>query len=559
MAINALMLVLPIYMMQVYDRVLTSHSMETLVLLTVMAISALFVMAALEVVRSRLMVRLGTWLDAKLGGALLTGDVAMALQRTNVNSAQGLRDLAVFRGFLTGPSVFALLDAPWVPLFLGVLFILHPVLGWLSTVGAVVLFALALVSEHVMREPTQLAGGAARDAQNHADLFVRNANVVDAMGMMPNLVRRWQAANEKSYVLHGSASDQMGFIAAASKFLRMALQTVILAAGAWLAAQHEASGGAIAGAGIIMGRALGPVDQLIGSWKGIVVARDSYQRMKALLAMTPPRGARTKLPAPKGHLTLENIVFIQPGHREPVIKGISFEVPPGEMLAVIGASAAGKSTLAQLIIGNWRPFRGNIRLDGADLTTWDADQLGRHLGYLPQDVELFDGTVRDNIARLGEGTDEAVIDAAQRASVHEMILKMPDGYDTQIGDGGSSLSGGQRQRIALARALYGNPKLVVLDEPDASLDSGAENRLIQTLLGLKGKATVVLITHRLSLLNLADKVLMVRNGLVEAFGPRSEVVARLTGVVVSAPQPAAAAAKPVAKPMGPVLVQGGRK
>ena len=370
MAINALMLVMPIYMMQVYDRVLTSRSMETLMLLTVMALGALLVMAALEVVRSRLMVRLGTWLDAKLGGQLLTGDVAMALQRSNVNSAQGLRDLAVFRGFLTGHSVFALLDAPWVPLFLGVLFLLHPALGWLSTVGAVVLFALALLSEHVMREPTQRAGEAAREAQNHADLFVRNANVVDAMGMMPNLVRRWQAANEKSYVLHGSASDQMGFIAALSKFFRMALQTVILATGAWLAAQHEASGGAIAGAGIIMGRALGPVDQLIGSWKGIVVARDSYQRLKALLAATPVRGAKTQLPAPKGHLSLENIVFIQPGHREPVIKGVSFDIPAGEMLAVIGASAAGKSTLAQLIIGNWRPFRGNVRLDGADLTTW---------------------------------------------------------------------------------------------------------------------------------------------------------------------------------------------
>ncbi|MBV8650886.1 MAG: type I secretion system permease/ATPase [Alphaproteobacteria bacterium] len=562
-AINALMLVMPIYMMQVYDRVLTSHSMETLMLLTVIALGAMFVMAALEVVRSRLMVRLASWLDDKLGGPLLTGDIALSVHRSNSASAQGLRDLAVFRTFLTGPSVFALLDAPWVPLFLVVLFLLHPAIGWLSTIGAVVLFALALASEEVMREPTQRAGIAAREAQSHADLFVRNANVVDAMGMMPNLVRRWQAANEKSYQQQASASDLMGLIAAASKFLRMALQTVILATGAWLAAQHEASGGAIAGAGIIMGRALGPVDQLIGSWKGILVARDSYQRLKALLAAAPPRGVRTKLPVPKGLLTLENVVFIQPNHREPVIKGVSFEVPPGEMLAVIGASAAGKSTLAQLIIGNWRPFRGNIRIDGADLSTWDADQLGRYLGYLPQDVELFDGTVRDNIARLGDGPDEAVIDAAQRASVHEMILKMPEGYDTQIGDGGSSLSGGQRQRIALARALYGHPKLVVLDEPDASLDSGAENRLIQTLLGLKGKATVVLITHRLSLLNLADKVLMLRNGMVEAFGPRNEVVQRLTGVVVNAPRPVdaapAQAPAPAAKPMGPVLVQGGRK
>jgi PrtD family type I secretion system ABC transporter len=549
-------------MMQVYDRVMSSRSIETLLLLTLMATVALVVQGALEVVRSRLMVRVSNWLDARLGGELLVGDIALALQRTGFRSAGGLRDLATFRGFLTGPNVFPILDAPWVPIYLIVIFILHPVLGWISSLGAGALFALAFFSERLTREAGQRGGQAARDAQLQADLFVRNANVVEAMGMMPNLIQRWQAANRTAFQLQGAASDQMGVIAAVSRFLRMLLQTVMLGTGTYLAIEHEATGGAIMGASIIMGRALAPVEQAIGAWKALVGARIAYQRLKALLEATPPRGEKTQLPAPAGHLSLEGVVFAQQGHKEPVIKNVSFELPAGEMLAVIGASAAGKSTLAQLIVGNWKPHRGQVRLDGADLANWDADQLGRYLGYLPQDVELFDGTVRDNIARLGPGSDDEVIEAAQNACVHEMILRMPEGYDTPIGNGGSALSGGQRQRIALARALFGDPKLIVLDEPDASLDSGAENRLVETLMGLKGKATVILITHRLSLLNLADRVLMMRGGAVEAYGTRAEVVARLTGVVVNAPTPAQGPtmrlqAAPSAGPM--TVVQGGRR
>jgi PrtD family type I secretion system ABC transporter len=577
MAVNVLMLVSPVYMMQVYDRVVPSGSMETLVLLTVMALGALLVMMALEIIRGQLMVRIGSWLDGRLGGELLTADIVSALQRSGARSAGGLRDLAAFQSFITGQHVCSMLDAPWTPLFIGVLFLLHPLFGSLALAGVVILFGLAYVSEVLIHEPMRRASEASREARAQADLFVRNANVVDAMGMMPQLVQRWQAANQKAFFLQGAASGKMGAISAVSRFVRAALQTLSLAVGAYLAVRHEATGGAIVGAAMLMGKTLSPVEQAISAWKDLVVARVAYGRLRALLAVVPMRGTKTELPAPSGRLTLENVVFAQPGEKgpgekgpgekeagenEPVIRGVSFEVAAGEMLAIIGASAAGKSTLAQIIIGNWRPQRGTVRLDGADLATWDADKLGRHLGYLPQDIELFDGTVRDNIARLGGGSDDAVIDAATEASVHEMILRMPKGYDTEIGNGGSALSGGQRQRIALARALYGDPKLIVLDEPDASLDSNAEHRLIQTLAGLKGKATVVLITHRLSLLNLADKVLMMRNGAVEAFGTRAEVVARLTGVVVNAPAPGSLLPNrggPIVSQSGPVLLQGGRR
>jgi PrtD family type I secretion system ABC transporter len=311
--------------------------------------------------------------------------------------------------------------------------------------------------------------------------------------------------------------------------VRVTLQSVILGAGAYLTVQHEASGGVMIGASIILGRALAPVEQAIGAWKGLVAARGAYARLKAELLATPVRGLRTSLPAPEGRLRLESVVFAPPGVKEAVIKNVSFELAAGETVAMIGPSAAGKTTLARLIVGNWQPQRGNVRLDGADISNWEADELGPHVGYLPQDIELFAGTVRDNIARMGGGEDAAVIEAAKNADVHEMILDLPNGYETEIGDGGAWLSGGQRQRIALARALYGNPKLVVLDEPSSSLDAAAELRMIQTLAALKGKSTVVLVTHRLNILALADKVMILRGGAIEAFGPRDEVMARSPG------------------------------
>jgi len=528
MAINLLLLAAPIYMMQVYDRVLASRSIETLTMLTLMLMLAFLVMGALEFLRGRVMVGVSRWLDERLGPEVLTGDIIAALRRSGWRSSQGLRDLAVFRTFLTGPGVFPIMDAPWAPLFLAVLFLLHPLLGIIGTLGAIVLFALALANEIFTRNPLHRAGAAARNGQQQADMAVRNADVVEAMGMLPALVERWRRMNADVLTLQATAGDRAGLISALSKIVRMALQSIILGAGAYLTIEHEASGGVMIGASIILGRALSPVEQAITAWKGLIGARGAYGRLKAQLITTPERGLRTSLPTPEGHLDLEGVVFAPPGVKEPVIKNVSFALDAGETVALIGPSAAGKTTLARLIVGNWQPQRGNVRIDGADLSIWEPDELGPHVGYLPQDVELFAGTVRDNIARMGDGSDEAVIDAAKKADVHEMILDLPQGYDTEIGDGGAWLSGGQRQRIGLARALYGEPRLLVLDEPSSSLDTMAENRLIETLAALKGKTTVVLVTHRLNLLGLADKVLLLRNGAVGSFGPRDEVMARLS-------------------------------
>ena len=536
MAINVLVLASPIYMMQLYDRVLSSHSMDTLLLLTLIVMFAFAVMAGLEWVRSRLMVRVSSWLDHRLGGEVLTGSIVSALRHGSDHSAQSLRDLATFRSFLTGPSLFPILDAPWAPIFLLVIFLLHPLLGLIATIGALALFGLAVLNEVATRKPLQAAGTALRAAQYQADASVRNADVIEAMGMMPHLVRRWQKRNADAVALQATAGDRVALVTSTTKFVRIAVQSLILGAGAYLVVQHEATGGVMMGASIILGRALAPVEQMVGGWRSLVAARAAFQRVREVLAASPPRQVHTQLPAPIGRISVEGVVFTPAGAKEPVIKGINFEVQPGEALALIGPSAAGKTTLVRLIVGNWVPQRGAVRLDGAELHTWDSDALGPHIGYLPQDVELFSGTVRDNIARMGEGPDELVIEAAQRAQAHEMILELANGYDTEIGDGGAFLSGGQRQRIGLARALYGRPKIIVLDEPNASLDSAAENRLMQTLFQLKEqKTTIILITHRLNLVSVADKVLLMKGGMVESFGTRDEVMSKLTRAVASGP------------------------
>jgi PrtD family type I secretion system ABC transporter len=534
-AINVLILASPFYMMQVYDRVLNSRSLETLLLITLITLFAFATMGALEWVRSQLMTQISLWLDRRLGGEVLAAAIGAAVRHGGDRSAQGLRDLAAVRLFLTGPSLFPILDAPWVPLFLIVNFMLHPWLGALSTVGAVSLFGLAYVSERTTRRLTHEAAAAARGAQAQADMGVRNADVVQAMGMADALIARWRKTNGEAIGRQAQANDKTAILTAATKFLRTALQSLALGLGAWLVIEREATGGVMIGASIIMGRALAPVEMAIGGWRGLLAARHAFEQVKRLLAIRPSGPPQTRLPAPVGHLAVEAAVFAPPGLKEPVIKGVSFNLRAGETLAIIGPSAAGKSTLARLIVGSWVPQRGQVKIDGADLTLWDSSNLGPHIGYLPQDVELFAGTVRENIARLGDGADELVIDAAKRAHAHEIILELPNGYDTQIGDGGAFLSGGQRQRVGLARALYGAPKLVVLDEPNASLDSAAENRLLQTLFELKElNTTLVLITHKINLVNVADKVLVLKSGTIDLFGPRDAVVAKLTRAISAA-------------------------
>ena len=530
LCINLLMLVTPLYMLQIFDRVLSSRSTDTLLFLTLIAGIALLTLGVLEAVRNSVMVRLGTWLDQHLSGAVLTGSVVATLQRGRDPSIQGLRDLSTFRTFLTGPAIFPIMDAPWTPIFLAVIFLLHPLLGWLSLAGALVLFALALSNEFATRKLLQEAGGTAVRALGQAEAAVRNADVVEAMGMMPGLVRRWRQRNAETLTLQARASGRSGKITAISKFVRQFLQVGILGVGAWLVLGDEMTPGAMIAGSILMGRALAPVDMAINSWKSAVTARSAYGRIKRQLDETPPRGKSMPLPAPRGEVRVAGLAYVHPGASEPVLRGVTFQLEPREALGIIGPTAAGKTTLARVLVGNLPPRAGYARLDGVDLAQWDPEDLGRHIGYLPQDVELFIGTVRENIARMGEGDPEEVVAAARLAGVHEMILRLVGGYDTEIGDRGAVLSGGQRQQIALARAVYGRPKFVVLDEPSASLDHIGEEALLKTIGTLKeGGATLVVIAHRPSILRHVDKILVLRNGAVEKFGPRDDIIAQVTG------------------------------
>ena len=528
--INLLMLTAPLYMLQMFDRVLSSRSTDTLVLLTVIAVAALLVYAILEAVRGQVMIRIGSWLDRKLGGPILASSVSLSLRGSKQPSVQGLRDLSTYRTFLTGPAMFPLLDSPWTPIFVAIIFLLHPMLGWLSMAGAIVLFCLAIANDLLSRKLLARAGGVSIKALNQAEALVRNADAIEAMGMMPNLTARWHRDNSEMLALQGRASTVSGRITAASKFVRLLLQVGMLATGAWFVLAGEITPGVMIAGSILMARALAPVEQAIGSWRTMVSARSAYGRIKAQLLTAPPRGQSMPLPEPKGQLSAEGVMYAHAGASEPMLRAITFALEAGETLGLIGPSASGKTTLARLLVGNLKPRVGHVRLDGVDVADWDPEDLGRHIGYLPQDVELFSGTVKENIARMGETSPEAVIEAAQTAGVHELVLRLPSGYDTEIGEAGAVLSGGERQRIAFARAIYGNPKFVVLDEPNASLDHAGEEALLDAIGKLRVQGvTLVVIAHRPSILRHVDKVLVLSEGAIQTFGPRDEVVPQVTG------------------------------
>jgi ATP-binding cassette subfamily C protein/ATP-binding cassette subfamily C protein EexD len=525
--VNLLQLTVSIYMMQVFDRVLSTRSMDTLYYLTAIAMFALLVMAALDGLRGQVMQRIAGWIEGKAAPEAFMRAIESQL-RNRPYRMEALRDLSMVRNWLGSPASLTLFDVPWVPIFLAVILILHPILGLIAVVGAVLLFLLTLANEWATGALVRQASTGAMASQRRAESIVRNAEVIDSMGMGPAVMQHWREGLSASLPPQERAADRAAFLLSLTRFFRLAVQVAVLGVGAWLVLQQEVTAGASIAASIIMGRALAPVEQMIGGWKQLVQARQAYRRLLGFLSLPRLRPPGMALPEPTGRMGVERVTFGFPGQPVAIIKGVSFGLTAGESLAVIGPSAAGKTTLIRLLIGTLQPSAGTVRLDGADVFTWMREDFGRYVGYLPQDVELFDGTVMRNIARMGEPDPDGVFEAARIAGCHEMILRLPQGYDTEIGDGGQHLSGGQRQLIGLARAMYGSPKLVVLDEPNSNLDGDAEQALIRGLEELKKRGTtVILVSHRPTLVQGVDKVLLMRDGAVEAFGPRAEVLKRL--------------------------------
>lgn len=529
LVINVLLFALPLYTLQVYDRVFMSRSVETLVLLTLIVGIALSAAAALEAVRSRLLLRIGNAYALKLGPRLFDCAIAESA-RTSSPAGQALRDLNVVRGFLGGHQGMAtLFDVPLVILFLAAVYLLHVSLGHVMLFGVAVLIGLTWLTEWLTAPPLRAANEAAIAAQARIDGVLQNAEVAEAMGMRAALKNDWDRFQGRVMVEASIAGDRSAEANAFAKWLRYLLNLLMTLAGAWLVIHDQITMGGMIASSILSARGLAPLDTMIGAWKGLVRARISVVRINQVLSSHMRVDGQTRLPAPQGTLSVEQLTYAPPGAEQTTLKGLSFQVPAGRWLGLIGPSGAGKSTLARLICGVWQARSGCVRLDGADVYRWNREDFGQHCGYLPQDVELFAGTVRDNIARFRtEGSDSLLVQAAQIAGAHEMILRLPKGYDTLLGPGGASLSGGQRQRIGLARALYGQPKLVVLDEPNSNLDNEGELALVQAIgqARLAG-ATVVMISHRPSLLTGADLLGVLVDGRLQEFGPREEVLRKL--------------------------------
>lgn len=529
--VNILMLTVPIYMLQIFDRVLASQSFDTLIYLTLIAITALCILGLLDLTRNRVLIVVGAWLDKKIGPPALE-QCPDEILSGRFYGGQSLRDLTTIRQFIGGAGILALFDIPWLPVYLIVIFMLHPWLGMLGTFGAIVILALAIANELLTRKLLQEANMRALQTQRQTDAALRNSEAIQAMGMMPGIVNHWKGKNKEVLDLQVKASKRSGIILATTKFLRLSLQLLILGIGAYFVVQNELTPGGMIAASILLSRALAPIEQGITTWRMLLQAREAYKRLNEHFLNSSPRIAGVELPKPKGFINLENVFYKLNQQEKPILSNISFKIEPGEMIAVIGPSGAGKSTLARLVTGCWRASAGHVRLDNADVYSWDRAHFGNYCGYLPQDIELFPGTIKDNIARMGEVDDKALIAASQLAGVHEMILHFPAGYETEIQTGMFNLSGGQRQRIALARALYNNPQILILDEPNANLDHDGEAALQKALLTLRERGTtIILISHRTGIVSIVDKILYLGEGKVQAYGPRDEVLTQIQAAV----------------------------
>ena len=537
---NILMLTGAIFMLEIYDRVLPSRSVPTLVALCFLAAGLFAAQGVLDLIRSRVLVRIGARLDEQLSGRVYETIVRLPLKVGNrADGLQPMRDLDNVRTFLSGLGPTALFDLPWLPIYLAVCFAFHPYIGLAALVGAIVLGILTMMTEILTREPTRAATGYASTRNALADTSRRNAEALIAMGMTPRIAAQWHEANAKYMASQQRASDVAGGFGSTSKALRMMLQSGVLAVGAWLVIYQQATAGIIIAGSILSARALAPVDLAIANWRSFVAARQSWQRLTQLLAMMPARKEPMPLQPPSKSLVAESVAAVPPGSEKVVLQDVSLTLKGGSALGIIGPSGSGKSSLVRLLVGVWAPARGRIRLDGASLDQWSSDALGAHIGYLPQDVELIAGTVAQNIARFASPPDaDAVIGAATAAGVHDLIVGLPEGYETQIGEGGAALSAGQAQRVALARALYGNPFLVVLDEPNSNLDAEGDEALSRAIMGVRARGGIaVVVAHRPSAIVSVDLLLMMNQGRAQTFGPKDEVLSRVTQRDGAGPRP----------------------
>jgi len=519
-----------LYMLEVYDRVVNSRNHLTLAMLTLLVLGAFAVMEVLEWARSETLREAGAALDARLASRVFQITFEVSLKRPGSASLQAINDLRTLRDFLYAPVLGAVMESPVALVFLVIIFLISPVLGWVAIAGAVVQVLLAWLNERNTNPPLIAANRTAQAAQIYADGTLRNAEVIEAMGMLGDIHRRWSAKQREFMGLQAQASERAGAFQALTKLMQNTLSSLMLGLGAWLLLRNELSGGAgmMIVASILGGRVLAPLVQMVTQWRAVINVRDAWSRLDPLLTQFPLKPPVMALPAPRGGLSVENLVAGAPGSPSPILKGLNFALHPGEVLAVVGPSAAGKTTLARLLVGLWPAGSGKVRLDGADVHAWDKLELGPHIGYLPQTVALLEGTLAENIARFGDVNSAQVDAAAKAVGLHELILSMPQGYDSPVGVDGAQLSGGQRQRVALARALYGSPAFVVLDEPNASLDEAGDAALAQAILQRKAQGTTfVVMTHRTSILGVADKLLVLRDGAQQAFGPVAEVLAAL--------------------------------
>lgn len=520
---NLLLLVSSIYMMQVFDRVLSSGSLDTLMWLSIIAIVAIAAWAFLEQARRVILTRVGSWLASELSPEVIRRSIAQRLR--SGHSSASLADVGDLRSFAGGDAILAFLDAPWSPVFIAVIWLMHPLLGVVALGGAVLLFAIAFVHDLANREGQTASTGRMREVRGAAEAYLARPETMAGLGMIGPATANWQAANRAAENDGAETARRSTVYLNLSRGLRMALQIAIMAAGAALVLRAELTSGGMIAASIILSRALSPVERAISAWKSYVSYRRALSRLTALFAQTAATGERLRLPRPAGLLDLKEVRAFAPGQREPILKSVSFTLQPGESCGLLGTSGSGKSTLCKLIVGAWQPAFGEIRLDGANIADWDSDLRGPFVGYLPQSVELFPGTVAQNIARLGAVDDDAVLKAARLAGAHEMILALPEGYETQVGDHSQLLSGGQKQRIGLARALYGDPSLVILDEPNSNLDGAGEIALQQAIEALaEAHRTVIVVSHLPNILRRMDKVLVIGNGTVARFGPRDQIL-----------------------------------